>query len=179
MLTDKYINQIRITTTQSFARLKASPKKIPDIVGIIIDDVVTSSVMFIGPLDRESILNKLLSAVTTPNNNPNKTVKNEIFSFKSNSPNNRTHTEYTIILKRFMCFAVFNAVLQELLKRQFCSTIVVIDVMINTIVPKAFSPFLYQIYHIISPVTLDFSSKNMVKSSKRSDIGCIAVKLQK
>ena len=120
LLRDKYMNQIRITTTQSFARLKASPKKIPDIVGIIIDDVVTSSVMFIGPLDRESILNKLLSAVTTPNNNPNKTVKNEIFSFKSNSPNNRTHTEYTIILKRFMCFAVFNAVLQELLKRQVC-----------------------------------------------------------
>ena len=160
------MNQIRITATKSFARLKASPKNTPDIVGITIEEVVTSNVMFIGPLDKESILNKLLSAVTTPNNKPNKTVKNESFSFKSSIPNIRTHTEYTTVLKRFICFEVVSAVLQELLKRQFCSTIVVIDVMINKIVPKAFSPFLYQIYHIINLNSLDFSPKNMVKSSK-------------
>jgi hypothetical protein len=50
------MNPIRIRTIQSFAMLKTSPKKIPDIVGIIMDDVVTNSVRFIGPFERESIL---------------------------------------------------------------------------------------------------------------------------
>ena len=104
---------------QSFARLKGSPKKIPEIVGIIIDDVVTSNVIFIGPLDSESILNKLLNAVTMPNNNPKRTVKTETEFFKSNIPNSKTHTEYTVILKKTICFDVLSFFLQQLLKRQF------------------------------------------------------------
>jgi hypothetical protein len=100
-------------------------------VGIIMEDVVTSIVIFIGPVDRESILNKLLSEVTTPNIIPIKKVKGESVSFKSRSPKIITQTEYIKILNRFMCFALFNFVLQELFKRQFCRTIVVIDVAIS------------------------------------------------
>jgi hypothetical protein len=44
-------------------------------VGIIIDDVVISSVIFIGPLESACILKQLLSAVTTPNKTPSNTVK--------------------------------------------------------------------------------------------------------
>jgi hypothetical protein len=50
------MKKISRATTHSFGRLKPSPKNTPDIVGMIIDDVVISRVMCIGPLDKESIL---------------------------------------------------------------------------------------------------------------------------
>ena len=61
----------------SFNKLNLSPKNIPDNVGIIIDDVVISNVICIGPLDNANILYKLLNAVTTPKSTPNKTVYKE------------------------------------------------------------------------------------------------------
>jgi hypothetical protein len=43
-------------TTHSLEILKSSPKKTPDSVGMIMEDVVISRVMCIGPLESESIL---------------------------------------------------------------------------------------------------------------------------
>jgi hypothetical protein len=53
---DRYMQNISTQTAHSLGRLKLSPKKIPDMVGTIMEDVVIKRVMCIGPEDRESIL---------------------------------------------------------------------------------------------------------------------------
>jgi hypothetical protein len=49
------MKKISRNTMQSLGKLKLSPKKMPDIVGIIIDDVVIKTVMCIGPFERARI----------------------------------------------------------------------------------------------------------------------------
>ena len=53
---DRYMKKMRIADIHNLAGLNFSPKKIPDIVGIIIDEVVISRVMCIGPHESDCIL---------------------------------------------------------------------------------------------------------------------------